>query len=85
MTAENSLPSDSTWDTDDVNNPSHYNTNGLETIDLIKQSMSGAEFNGYLKGNVLKYVSRYRHKHPAEPQKDLLKAQWYLNKLLEEW
>ena len=84
MTANNSLPSDVSWDID-VNKPVHYNTNGLETIDLIKESMSDEEFKGYLKGNILKYVSRYRHKHLSEPKKDLLKAQWYLNKLLEEW
>ena len=96
MPDDDNLPSDSTWDIyvppraapkekDDVNNPSHYNTSGMETIDLIKQSMSSTEFKGYLTGNILKYVSRYHHKHPAEPQKDLLKAQRYLNKLLQEW
>jgi hypothetical protein len=30
-------------------------------------------------------TERYRHKHSSEPKKDLLKAQWYLNKLLKEW
>ena len=84
MTIDNSLPSDVSWDID-VNKPAHYNANGLETIDLIKQSMSDEEFKGYLKGNILKYVSRYRHKHSSEPKKDLLKTQWYLNKLLDEW
>lgn len=83
-TAEGNLPCDVEW-RDDVNKPEHYNINGMETIDLVKQSMSQDEFKGYLKGNILKYVSRYRHKHPAEPKKDLLKAQWYLNKLLEEF
>jgi len=83
-TYDDSLPSDVERQ-DDVNNPQHYNTNGLETIDLIKQSMSEEEFKGYLKGNILKYVSRYRHKHPAEPKKDLLKAEWYLTRLLKEW
>ena len=81
---EDTAPSETNWDTD-VNNPQHYNANGLETIDLIKQSMSIEEFKGYLKGNILKYVCRYRHKHSSEPKKDLLKAQWYLTKLLEEW
>jgi hypothetical protein len=47
--------------------------------------MSEEEFKGYLKGNILKYVSRYRHKHPVEPKKDLLKAEWYLSRLLKEW
>jgi hypothetical protein len=67
---------------DIINSPPHYNTTGMETIDLIKNSMTEAEFEGYLKGNVLKYVSRYRVKHKEDPLKDLLKAQWYLNKLL---
>ena len=70
---------------EDVNSPPHYNKNGLETIELIQQSMSEEEFKGYLKGNILKYVSRYRHKHPVEPKKDLLKAEWYLQRLLREW
>ena len=82
--ARDTLPCD-VEQKDDVNSPEHYNANGLETIDLIKQSMSNEEFKGYLKGNILKYVSRYRHKHPAEPKKDLLKAEWYLSRLLKEW
>jgi len=84
---EDTRPCDVEWSdpSDDVNRPAHYNTGGLETIELIRLSMSDEEFKGYLKGNILKYVSRYRHKHPSEPKKDLLKAQWYLNKLLEEW
>ena len=69
---------------DDVNEPSHYNMNGMETIELIKHSTSVDEFEGYLKGNVLKYVSRYKHKHQENPIKDLLKAQWYLNRLVTE-
>lgn len=81
---EDTAPSDTNLDTD-INNPSHYNKNGLETIDLLKESMSTEEFKGYLKGNLLKYVSRYQHKHPAEPKKDLLKAEWYLKRLIEEW
>jgi hypothetical protein len=43
--------------------------------------MGSEEFLGYLKGNILKYVSRYRHKH-KEPVKDLKKAAWYLDKLI---
>ena len=36
----------------------------------------------YLKGNVLKYVSRYKFK--GEPLEDLQKAQWYLDRLVKE-
>ena len=65
-----------------VNNPSHYNQNGKETIELIKESLTEEEFSGYLRGNVLKYVCRYKHK--GMPLKDLMKAKWYINRLIEE-
>jgi hypothetical protein len=35
---------------------------------------------GYLEGNVIKYVTRYKQKNGIE---DLLKAQHYLEKLIE--
>jgi hypothetical protein len=68
---------------DDVNNPEHYNKTRKETIETIEDSMLGDEFEGYLKGNILKYVTRYRFKHEEDPLKDLCKARWYLNKLIE--
>lgn len=40
---------------------------------------SGFEY--YLQGNILKYIWRYRYKNGTE---DLKKAQWYLNKLIQE-
>ncbi len=66
---------------DKVNHPKHYNTNSIETIDIIKGSMAAYQFQGYLQGNILKYICRYRDKNGLE---DVLKAQWYLNKLIEE-
>lgn len=42
--------------------------------------MTAGEFQGYCKGNVLKYVWRYRQKGGAE---DLRKAQVYLQWLYE--
>jgi len=44
--------------------------------------MTNDEFHGYLKGNILKYVSRYKFK--GEPLEDLQKAQWYLDRLVKE-
>ena len=44
---------------DEVNNPPHYNNGTIETIDVIKASMSKEEFRGYLKGNIVKYISRH--------------------------
>ena len=67
---------------DSVNSPAHYLKGKKETIDVIKDCMTDDEYHGYLKGNVLKYVSRYKFK--GEPLEDLKKAQWYLNKLIKE-
>ena len=73
---------DAALDLEEVNSPSHYKTNSVETINVIESSLTEEEFHGYLKGNILKYVSRHKHKHPSEPEKDLLKAQWYLTRLI---
>tara|TARA_B100000949_G_C13933994_1_gene306033 strand:- start:235 stop:546 length:312 start_codon:yes stop_codon:yes gene_type:complete len=62
---------------DPVNRPKHYNQGGIEVYDFIKSNKFG-----YAQGNVVKYVSRYRYK--GTPIQDLLKARWYLNKLIEE-
>ena len=64
---------------DPVNSPEHYNAGGVECIEAIKASMSQEEFEGYLKGNTLKYLWRYRYK--GKPAEDLAKAGWYLAKL----
>ena len=65
-----------------VHSPSHYMHGKKETIDVIRDCMESDEYHGYLKGNVLKYVSRYKFK--GEPLQDLEKAQWYLNRLIKE-
>ena len=57
---------------DNVNNPRHYNKDGIECIDGIKASMSEKEFLGYLKGNTMKYLWRYDYKQ--KPLEDLQKA-----------
>ena len=67
-----------------ITSPDHYNSNTMETIDLIRDSMESEEYRGYLKGNIFKYVSRHRYKEKENPLKDLLKAQWYLCKLIED-
>ena len=65
-----------------VDHPQHYNQNGVETIDLIKGSMYYQEYKGFLKGNIIKYISRSEYKNSE--LLDLKKAQWYLTKLIEE-
>ena len=65
---------------DNVNHPSHYNQGGIETIEVIKSSTVKG-FEGYLVCNIIKYVSRYKHKNGLE---DILKSKWYLNRLIKE-
>lgn len=65
---------------DAVNHPNHYTHGNIEVIDYIIDKLTGEQFEGYIIGNVLKYVSRYRHKGGFE---DLKKANWYLSKLIE--
>ena len=67
---------------DNVNAPAHYLHGRKETIDVISDCMTDDEYHGYLKGNILKYVSRYKFK--GEPLEDLQKAHWYLNRLIQE-
>lgn len=71
-------PSPDEWDA--VNKPLHYNTNGVECIDYIQQQL-GDQFGAYCLGNTIKYLHRHQYKNNV--REDLLKAQWYLNKLLE--
>lgn len=67
---------------DTVTKPEHYNQGGIECIDAIKASMSREEYLGFLKGQVIKYLWRYRHK--GNPEQDLRKAEYYNTKLIDE-
>ena len=64
---------------ENVNSPSHYNQAGIECIDAIKASL-GDNYQDYCKGNIMKYLWRYKYKNGIE---DLKKAQWYLNSMIE--
>ena len=66
---------------DQVNHPCHYTTGGVECIEAIKASMTPPEFEGYLKGNCLKYLWRYRNKDGVV---SLQKCEWYLKRLIAE-
>jgi len=70
---------------DAVEHPSHYNHGGRETIDDIKEHLSGSDWDAYQGGllfNVYKYIDRAPYK--GKRLEDLKKAAWYLNKLIEE-
>jgi len=66
---------------DKVNNPSHYGQGSIECIDYIKDFLTQEEYIGYLRGNIAKYLHRWRHKNGVE---DLKKANWYLQALIQE-
>ncbi len=62
---------------DPVNHPSHYTQGKIEVLDFILDQQCG-----YLDGQVIKYISRYRHK--ANPIEDLKKARFYLAQLIQQ-
>ena len=66
---------------DMVNSPPHYNQTGIECIHAISAATNNG-FKYYLQGNILKYLWRFDYKD--KPLEDLKKAQWYLDKLIEE-
>ena len=61
---------------DTVNNPEHYNRNGIEVIDVIETYTP----NSPQLANVLKYVCR--HSYKGKPLEDLRKAAWYLDRAI---
>lgn len=65
---------------DNVSHPAHYTFGDIEVIDYIRDKLTPTEFQGYCEGNVLKYVSRWRHKGGVE---DLKKAWTYLGWMID--
>ena len=65
---------------DNVNNPPHYGSGKIECIAYIEDFLTPEEYIGYLRGNIAKYLHRWRYKNGLE---DLKKATWYLDRLAE--
>jgi hypothetical protein len=63
-----------------VKNPDHYGgaTNPYEAIKVIENWCLDFHL-----GNTVKYISRAGKKYPEKELEDLLKAQWYLNRRIE--
>ena len=68
---------------DNVNHPAHSKHGEIETLDIIRMSLTPEEFQGFLKGNVLKYQLRAPFKH-ATPEEDYKKAKYYYDEYREE-
>jgi hypothetical protein len=66
---------------DIINNPPHYTSGGIETIDYMEAKSTPEEFRGHLRLTALKYLSRAGLKENT--LQDLRKAQWYVNALIE--
>ena len=75
-----SIPEWKNREAEDKINPEHYTGGGIETFDYMKAKLTSQELEGFLKGNILKYITRANLKNGKE---DYKKAQWYLNKLVD--
>ena len=64
---------------DAVQHPSHYTQGSIECIDAIRASMTADGFCDYCKGNIIRYIWRWRDKGGVE---DLRKASVYLDWLI---
>ena len=49
-------------------------------IDYIEDFLSYEEYVGYLRGNIAKYLHRWRYKNGIQ---DLKKAEWYGGRLIK--
>ena len=69
---------------DMVNSPKHYKLRGLdiESVDVIKATLTQEEFEGWLKGNAMKYLHRLGKKDDAV--QDAKKAIKYLEWIVKE-
>ena len=63
----------------------HYASKSVQPWEAMESWMSAEAFAGFLQGNCIKYLARYRDKNGTQ---DLQKCQHYLSKLIEfegEW
>lgn len=59
----------------------HYRQHEIQPWDAMEAWLSEEEFCGFLRGNIIKYIARYRDKGGIQ---DLQKAAHYLDKLISE-
>ena len=77
------MPSVVSQPNDLVNSPPHYTHGKYEAIDVIEDVIRDAPdpITGMLLGNTLKYLLRVWHKD--NPTQDVMKARWYLSRLID--
>lgn len=59
------------------------NQGGIETLDIIKMSLTKEEYKGYLKGNVLEYRERARFE--GNEELNHTKAKFYFDELRDKY
>jgi hypothetical protein len=64
---------------EEVNHPHRYNAGHIECIDAIEAALTQEEYRGFIKGTVMRYMWREKHKGGNH---DLEKAKWYTPRLL---
>ena len=64
-----------------VDHPSHYTQGAVECIDAIEAALGREGFRAFCRGSAIKYLWRTDLKNGEE---DLLKAQWYIKRLLTD-
>ena len=69
------------WNNNNSTNPDHYKVGKYEAIDILESKLTEEEFQGFLKGNIMKYMMRSNYK--GQHDTDCAKAAWYANKLEE--
>lgn len=65
---------------DNVNNPQHYTSGGIECIDAMIAAYGEEVVMHFCQCNAFKYQWRFDKKNGVE---DLKKAEWYNNKYIE--
>lgn len=65
-------------------NPDYYKQGGMEPYEYLKMKLTPDQYEGWLLGDLIVYLSSYNFKHDSLGQiEDIKKASWYLEKLIE--
>lgn len=69
---------------DVVNHPKHYEVwDGLEAKEIVRMLLTEEEYNGWCKGNLIKYRMRAGLKNPHKIVEDIEKAEWFKRELVQ--
>jgi hypothetical protein len=63
----------------EINHPEHYESDGMQVIEVIRAFLSPEEYAGYCRGNQIKYLLRLYKKDT--PTKNVGKSNWYGDRL----